>query len=202
MSGDVPGMPSWLGLLKWSLSYSDGTTDSTAKPMSEEDKKWLSTAMSELVKDEPARMNEICQLLLNRLQRYGPVPDAPSFKIAGSSSSDDDKSLCDPADDEVVLNSLDELLDIVEQIDMATICVKNHGIVPLIGILECDSEPCEEIRMLCATCIATIAQNNIKVQDQLFQKGLLMKLCRLCISDKTSPMLCAKVRRRRRRRRK
>jgi hypothetical protein len=65
--------------------------------------------------------------------------------------------------------------------------------VPLIGLLTSDKESCEEIRMQCATCIATIAQNNIQVQDQLFQKGVLVKLCQVCVSEKASPALCAKV---------
>ncbi len=36
--GGVGGGPNWLGLLKWSLGHSDGTSGTTVKPMSTEDK--------------------------------------------------------------------------------------------------------------------------------------------------------------------
>ena len=36
--GGVGGGPNWLGLLKWSLGQSDGTSGTTVKPMSTEDK--------------------------------------------------------------------------------------------------------------------------------------------------------------------
>ena len=38
--------------MKWSLSYSDGTSQSSAKPMSDEDKQFLEKVMKECVKDE------------------------------------------------------------------------------------------------------------------------------------------------------
>ena len=58
--------PNWLGLLKWSLQYSDGTDGSTCNAMSDDDKEWLKRAMSDLVKDEPNRMSEV----LNELKQF------------------------------------------------------------------------------------------------------------------------------------
>jgi hypothetical protein len=39
-------MVDWQGLLKFSLKYSDGTTKSEFKEMTEDNKKWLEEAMS------------------------------------------------------------------------------------------------------------------------------------------------------------
>ena len=58
--------PNWLGLLKWSLQYSDGTDGSACHAMSDDDKEWLKRAMSDLVKDEPNRMSEV----LNELKQF------------------------------------------------------------------------------------------------------------------------------------
>merc|ERR1712159_264211 len=49
----------WNGLLKYSLSVSDGTKKSDFKPMSEEDKKWLSDAMEEYTFNEIKRCHEL-----------------------------------------------------------------------------------------------------------------------------------------------
>ena len=50
------GGPDWLGLLKWSIAHSDGTTDSEVKLMSEEDKAFLTMVMEEGVRNDPMRM--------------------------------------------------------------------------------------------------------------------------------------------------
>jgi len=57
-------MVDWPGLLKWTLTQSDGTTfDSDSKPMSEEEKKWLQEAIESYTFDEAKRMREILEEL-------------------------------------------------------------------------------------------------------------------------------------------
>lgn len=55
--------PGYLGLLKWSLAQSDGTSPSTAAPMSEGDKAWLKEALAALTVDEAKRMKELLATL-------------------------------------------------------------------------------------------------------------------------------------------
>ncbi|CAM9660487.1 unnamed protein product [Discosporangium mesarthrocarpum] len=59
----------WLGLLKWSLSYQDGTAPSEARPMSDEDRQWLESVLKEGVKDEAKEMAQIFERLCGYLDR-------------------------------------------------------------------------------------------------------------------------------------
>lgn len=59
MSDKSNSAPSWLGLLKWSLAYQDGTIDKHLTPMQEEDKEWLKNALKDLVRDDATRMKEL-----------------------------------------------------------------------------------------------------------------------------------------------
>lgn len=57
-------MVDWPGLLKWTLTQSDGTTaDTSIKPMTEEEKKWLQEAIEAYTFDEAKRMREILEEL-------------------------------------------------------------------------------------------------------------------------------------------
>merc|ERR1712138_125015 len=56
--------PMYKALLKWSLGQSDGTSGpSTAMPMSEEKRKFLTAAMESYVLDETKRMKDILTIL-------------------------------------------------------------------------------------------------------------------------------------------
>lgn len=54
-------MVDWQGLFQWSLQFHDGTSSSNVKPMSEEDKKFLTDAIQAYSLDVPHRMNEIAK---------------------------------------------------------------------------------------------------------------------------------------------
>ena len=54
MADDGSG-PDWLGLLKWSLAQTDGTSETESRPMGQEDVSFLTKVMEELVADEPKR---------------------------------------------------------------------------------------------------------------------------------------------------
>ncbi|KAF2619747.1 hypothetical protein F2Q68_00041476 [Brassica cretica] len=53
--------PSWDGLLKWSLSHSDGASPS--RPLSEEDRQWFMEAMQGHTIDSISRMKQISQVM-------------------------------------------------------------------------------------------------------------------------------------------
>ena len=152
MSGYSEG-PDWLGLLKWSLQYSDGTTDpSHVTPMSEEDKAFLEQVMKECVKDEPTRMQEI-------IKRFTEILDAKEEEIA----------------DEELGFLLDELRDMIEQIDMSKVFTKFGGLTSVLMLLA--SNRCgHENREMAASVIGAIAQNNIEVQDDIYKMKSMHKL--------------------------
>ena len=54
-------MEDWNGLLNWSTKYHDGTKDSNAQPMSQEDKEWLESAMKEYTFSDTDKLNELCK---------------------------------------------------------------------------------------------------------------------------------------------
>lgn len=58
-------MPMWNAILKWSLTQTDGTTssESKAKPMDPERRKWLQDAMNSFVLDETKRMEALVRVL-------------------------------------------------------------------------------------------------------------------------------------------
>eukprot|EP00981_Chlorochromonas_danica_P007522 scaffold1767_cov178-Ochromonas_danica.AAC.27 len=60
--------PQWLGLLRWSLAYQDGTQTSQFNQLSEQDREWLGSVLKEVVKDEAERMNEIILSLQEKHQ--------------------------------------------------------------------------------------------------------------------------------------
>nr|XP_015630565.1 uncharacterized protein LOC4332391 isoform X3 [Oryza sativa Japonica Group] len=68
---------SWSGLLKWSLSYADGTRPSRA--ISEEERRWLAEAVERhMMVDVVSRMREIALLMstpLSVLEAHGITPD-------------------------------------------------------------------------------------------------------------------------------
>lgn len=52
-------VPDWEGLLKFTLQYTDGTSESNFKEMSAEDKKWLEEAMQQYCNSELKRIEQI-----------------------------------------------------------------------------------------------------------------------------------------------
>lgn len=162
--------PNWLGLLKWSLAHSDGTSPTTdAHAMSEEDKQFLERALKEGVKDEPARMQEIMAEVVSLLDTQGCAAQGAHLE-----------------------DVLEELRDITEQIDMARVFVRFGGLQCLMGLLESPEPLTVELRSVAAGVIGTLAQNNLEVQDAIFTQGTVDRLARLCLATDTAA-LAAKV---------
>lgn len=149
----------WLGLLKWSLAYSDGTrpSDETITPMSEEDKAFLEAVMKDGIIDENERMKTILKQVTESLE-------AMKEKSEGK---DAEVSLSAEEMDELLL----ELRDIVEQIDYARAFAAMKGLPFLLGCAQQRDVVPRSIRISCLGILATMCQNNPPVQAELLSLG-------------------------------
>ena len=155
----------WLGLLKWSLSYSDGTrSTSDISPMSKEDRKFLEKVMAEGIIDENERMKFILQVSTKAMEHY-------RLKAIGTYPDSDP-----PISDDDLEDLLQELRDIVEQIDYARAFCSLQGLPFLIGCMDEAKNIPENIRNQCGGIISTLAQNNPDVQKQLLEMGAIKSL--------------------------
>lgn len=68
--------PQWLGLLRWSLRYNDGTKSTNTKPMSDEDKEFLENVLKTMVVDEGEQLRAGITVLK--------LPDPPAVETKGS----------------------------------------------------------------------------------------------------------------------
>ena len=160
--------PHWLGLLKWSLGHSDGTSESKFKEMSGEDKEWLEKVMAEMVRDEPKRLSEILKIFSEILDRG--VTDTDESDIEGM---------------------LEEVQGIIDQIDMADIFVRFGGIKALLGFLHSPNLS-DALKKLVCVIFGDLAQNNPPVQEAFLRHGVLDDLCVLAITH-PHPEVCGKV---------
>ena len=139
--------------------------------MTDEDKAFLERVMKEAIKDEPARMQEIMQEIVSML----------------------DNQTC-ATNEEHLLEILDELRDMTEQIDMATVFVKFGGLQCLMGLIESpESALGVDVRSLAAGAIGTLAQNNLSVQEEIYKLGTVDRLATVCLASTSSSQLSAKV---------
>eukprot|EP00980_Cylindrotheca_fusiformis_P015432 scaffold4343_cov144-Cylindrotheca_fusiformis.AAC.10 len=154
----------WLGLLKWSLSYSDGTHESDLSPMSKEDREFLEKVMSEGIIDENKRMKFILEESTKAMEFYR------SKSLHGEEAGEP------PISDDDLEELLQELRDIVEQIDFARAFCSLQGLPFLIGCIGERKGVPEQIRMMCTGILSTICQNNPPVQKQLLETGGIKSL--------------------------
>ncbi|CAB9497294.1 HSPA (heat shock 70kDa) binding protein, cytoplasmic cochaperone 1 [Seminavis robusta] len=148
----------WLGLLKWSLAYQDGTTPSSHSPMSEEDKAFLEKVMKEGIIDENERMKEILQQVTTGLEDIRQQKEEAQV--------DDDIDMQD---------LLQELRDIVEQIDYARAFAAMKGLDFLLGAVAQPEVP-RSIQTSCLGVLATMASNNPPIQKELLEMGAIKTL--------------------------
>jgi hsp70-interacting protein len=143
----------WLGLLKWSLAYSDGTKPSEgAVPMSPEDKAFLEKVMKEGIIDENERMKTILKEVTTHME------------VWRSDKYTDEQA-------EIVEDLLQELRDIVEQIDYARAFAAMKGLNFLLGCVQERSSMPKSTRLMCLGLIATLCQHNPPVQKELLELG-------------------------------
>lgn len=167
----------WLGLLKWSLAYSDGTRPSTEtmKPMSKEDIEFLEKVMKDGIIDEGERMKSILTDLTESLQSLkdgSPVPGEGETKR---------KEL----DEDEMSDLLLELKDIVEQIDYARAFMSLGGIPFLLGCAAEGGTVPHAVRAGALGVLATMCQNNPPVQLSLLENGHMPVLIQLFFDEST-----------------
>jgi hypothetical protein len=168
----------WLGLLRWSMTHSDGTTPSSFQKMSKDDREWLEQVMKENVRNEPERMNEI-------------MLKVKEILAALSSDSIISSSELLPSLLENIEYDLEDLRDIVEQVDMALVFAKCGGCDVLLSFLETSHNFAGitvEMKALTASILATITQNHLKAQDLLIKGGMIDKLAGLFLSSCNSSL--------------
>ncbi|XP_021900108.1 hsp70 nucleotide exchange factor fes1-like [Carica papaya] len=148
--------PGWEGLLKWSLSHSDGTRPPCN--LSDEDRKWFLEAMQAQSVDVIKRMKEITLVMQtpeNVLEAQGVTP-------------------------EDIEGMLDELQEHVESIDMANDLNSIGGLVPLLAYLKNSHA---NIRAKAAEVVTTIVQNNPQSQQLVMEANGLESLLSNFTSD-------------------
>ncbi|KAL6987650.1 hypothetical protein U1Q18_013397 [Sarracenia purpurea var. burkii] len=148
--------PNWDGLLKWSLSHSDGTRPT--RNLSEEDKRWFMEAMQAQTMDVIKRMKEITLVMQTPEQ---------VLEAQGVSAAD-------------IEDMLDELQEHVESIDMANDLHSIGGLVPLLGYLKNSHA---NIRAKAADVVTTIVQNNPRSQQLVMEANGLESLLSNFTSD-------------------
>jgi hsp70-interacting protein len=152
-NGGGGGEPwAWLGLLKWSLQYSDGTRPSDLTPMSVEDRAFLERVMKDGIIDENERMKDILKQVTEQLEVWKTNP-----------SASDEKNT------DVLLQ---ECRDIVEQIDYARAFMALKGLPFLLGCIQEGNVPLDT-RKACLGILSTMAQHNPPVQKELLELGAL-----------------------------
>lgn len=159
----------WLGLLKWSLNYVDGTVPSAESPgftqMSAEDKSFLEEVMKNGIIDEGKRMKTILSSLVTYFDFcYG-------------------KEVGDVISTEEATELLFELKDIVEQIDYAKSFAVMGGIDFLLGCASKKEVVPTTIRVGCLKTLSTLSQNNPHVQLMMLEHGSIAKLLGLYFSE-------------------
>lgn len=143
----------WLGLMKWSLEYTDGTNPTSDVPMSTEDRAFLEKVMAEGIIDENERMKTILKEVTSQMELWRA---ASKF-----SQEDEDK----------VEDLLDELRDIVEQIDYARAFQAMGGLGFLLGCVQRTESMPRSTRLMCLGLIATLCQHNPPLQKELLELG-------------------------------
>jgi len=161
----------WLGLLKWSLAYSDGTrpSDETMTPMSDEDKAFLEAVMKDGIIDENERMKTILKEVTESLEAIK----------AKSEGKDVNVPLTEEEIDELLL----ELRDIVEQIDYARAFAAMKGLPFLLGCASERNVVPRSVRISCLGILATMCQNNPPVQIELLNLGSLKTLTEIYFAE-------------------
>lgn len=183
-SGNEGNSPfAWLGLLKWSLAFSDGTAPSGAEPMNEEDVAFLEKVMSEGIIDEGERMKSILKDLTDSLEMMLGTHFA-AYGCGGTEITQEEKRKELEEDD--MLDLLLEVRDIVEQIDYARAFMAMGGIQFLLGCATYHSTESaadrtipKSIRKGALGVLSTMCQNNPPVQLSLLEHGHMPQLIQL-----------------------
>jgi hsp70-interacting protein len=178
MAGGGGGDPwAWLGLLKWSLSYSDGTQESSKSmtPLSAEDKAFLEKVMKEGIIDENERMKTILKEVTATIETWKQEAEANSESQSESKSTTTTttQTFSTQEQDDEMQDRLQELRDIVEQIDYARAFAAMKGLNFLLGCIQERQCIPKSMRGMCLGVLATMCQHNPPVQKELLELGAI-----------------------------
>jgi hsp70-interacting protein len=156
----------WLGLLKWSLNYTDGTNQGESPvPMSPEDRAFLTKVMEEGIVNESTRMREVLKNITAYLEN--PQGGEGGGSSSGAASSSEDGVMIAAATElskeDELLENLNELQFIVEQIDFARAFCQMNGLPFLLGLAS-ELSIASNLRHSAVGILATLTQNNPPVQ--------------------------------------
>ncbi|TMW69309.1 hypothetical protein Poli38472_001465 [Pythium oligandrum] len=165
----------WLGLMRWSMKYQDGTVPTDAKPMSKEDRDFLDKVLKEGVIDENERIKQILRIV------DGEHPWTV-FATEGEEIQEEKVSEEDLADYREAL--LDELLVRIDQIDNAMNFVKMDGLKVMIRAMQENDRP--STRAMAAEVCSVVVQNNPFCQNAAVDVGLLEVICKLAEHEDTT----------------
>jgi hsp70-interacting protein len=161
----------WLGLLKWSLSYSDGTQESSKSmtPLSSEDKAFLEKVMKEGIIDENERMKTILKEVTAVIETWKQEAEANTDPTSQSKPA----TFSTPEQEDEMQDRLQELRDIVEQIDYARAFSSMKGLNFLLGCVQERQCIPKSMRGMCLGILATMCQHNPPVQKELLELGAI-----------------------------
>jgi len=154
----------WLGLLKWSLSYTDGTERVKPSQMSDDDKSFLEAVIRDGIVNEGDTMKSILHFIGKKIELW------KNRKFT-------------PSEEEEVLQKLVELRDIVEQIDYARAFSAMSGLNFVLGCVQQQRAIPGSIRKALLGLISTLCQNNPPVQQQLLELESIRILCQLYFDE-------------------
>ncbi|RLN46876.1 hypothetical protein BBJ29_002885 [Phytophthora kernoviae] len=165
----------WLGLMKWTMKYSDGTTPTDATPISDDKRAFLEKVMNEGVIDENERVKDILRILEG---------EDPRLVFAKEDGTIEDEAEQEPTPEELAQYKdtlLDELLTRIDQIDNAQNFVKMGGLRVMTNVIQKYTQASS--RALAAEVCSVVVQNNPFCQDAAVESGLLEVLCTLARED-------------------
>jgi hypothetical protein len=147
-------MNKYLGLLKWSLKYQDGTKDTEFTEMDKERQKWLKEAIEANTVDPAEQMKALISVL--QVEREEEQSDEKEKEFV-----------------ENKVHALQQLRDWVESIDWA---MDLHKLGGLTTVVELTRDTNEEIRVNAMDVFATTVQNNPKCQAWATEMDVLKSL--------------------------
>lgn len=177
----------WVGLLKWSMKYQDGTTPTSASAMSKADQKWLAQVMNECVIDTVERMTQIIRIL------SGEDPLVVYAESRDDSEESEQEPAPAPTEAELVQYKdtlLDELLTTIDQIDNAQTFCKIRGIPVLLKLMSLSDKVPDTTRALAIEVLAVIVQNNPLAQKMVLEAQALPVLCHLVQASSGHSLIC------------
>lgn len=152
----------WKALFEWSIQQQgDGTSETTAAPLSDTDRKWLEEVLASGVVDLSKQLVEIKEQL--------------EASLPASATRDDIAR-----DEEHKARLLDELLDLVESIDQAKDLSTIGGLSTLLHVID-GGVP--GLQWRAAEVVAVCAQNNPEVQASFFRDGAMPAIWGLLSAD-------------------